>query len=78
VNKRKRKAAAPRDTFGAQYIVKLDYQKPDGMWVFGHEEDVFVPVSIYATGKNKHKAARAIALRKYKDRTCRIVSVTYA
>ena len=63
------------DTFGEQYEVSLDYQKPDGYWVCSHLEHVSVPVKHGVNEKNNHAAAEAIAKQRFPK--CRINSVTY-
>jgi hypothetical protein len=75
--KRGRMLAAPPllGTFGEQYEVSLDYQKPDGCWVCSHQEHVSVPVAHGVNEKNNHAAAEAIARQRYPK--CRINSVTY-
>ena len=63
------------NTFGEQYEVSLDYQKPDGYWVCNHKEHVVVQAEHGVNEKNNHEAAEAIAFRRYNK--CRINSVTY-
>lgn len=58
-----------------QYIVKLNYQKPDGYWVVGHEEEVSVLVNHKMQEKNNHDAAEVLAKLKFPG--CHIVSISY-
>lgn len=53
------------DTFQEEYIVILDYQKPDGFWVWGHREEVFVTVRHGIKEKNNHAEAEKIAKNKF-------------
>lgn len=62
-------------TFKETYNVKLNYQKPDGYWVIGHEEVFQVEVRHGVKEKNNHDKAEAIALLKYPGAV--IVCVTY-
>jgi hypothetical protein len=75
--KRGRLLAAPPllGTFGEQYEVSLDYQKPDGYWVCSHREHVSVPVYYGVNERNNHAEAEAIAKQRYPK--CIINSVTY-
>jgi hypothetical protein len=63
-------------TFGELYIVKLNYKKPDGYWVYGHEEDVVIEVQHGVNEKDNHDEAEAEARRRFPG--CRVVCVTYA
>ena len=62
-------------TFQEAYAVKLNYQKPDGYWVFGHIEDVFVEVEHGKNEKNNHDKAEVLAMKKFPN--AKIVSVSY-
>jgi len=63
------------DTFGEQYEVCLDYQKPDGFWVMNHKEEVRVQVCRGVNEKDNHVAAEEIARQRFPG--CRINCVTY-
>jgi hypothetical protein len=62
-------------TFQELYIVKLNYQKPDGYWVVGHKEEVLVPVVHGVNEKANHGNAAALARKTFPG--CVIVSVDY-
>ena len=61
--------------FKESYVVKLNYQKPDGYWVVGHIEEVFVDVEHGVNEKNNHAKAEKMALKKFEN--AKIVSVSY-
>lgn len=63
------------NTFQEAYAVKMNYQKPDGYWVVGHVEDVFVEVEHGKNEKNNHSKAEALARKKFPN--AKIVSVSY-
>ena len=63
------------NTFKEAYAVKLNYQKPDGYWVVGHIEDVFVEVEHGVDEKKNHTKAERLALKKFPK--AKIVSVSY-
>jgi hypothetical protein len=63
-------------TFKEEYIVILDYKKPDGFWVISHELTVFVDVEHGINEKNNHDKARRIAKKQFPG--CRIKNVIYA
>lgn len=57
------------------YRVKLDYPKPDGLWVHSHVEEVPVELPPGAPEKCNHSLAEQAAKKKFPG--CRIVTVTY-
>ena len=61
--------------FLEHYLVKLNYQKPDGYWVVGHEEEVLVPVNHKMVEKGNHNWAAEMAKQKFPG--CQIVRVSY-
>lgn len=73
--KRQLKESLSGNTFGEEYLVNLDYKKPDGYWVIGHEETVVVRVEHGVNEKNNHDEAKAIAKSRFKE--CRINKVNY-
>lgn len=62
-------------TFGELYWVKLNYQKPDGLWVFGHTEEVVVRVRHGIKEKDNHREAERIAKSRFPR--CEIKAVIY-
>lgn len=69
------KKGTPPATFGEQYEVSLDYQRPDGFWAHSHKHFVRVFIKHGVNEKNNHEAAKEIAQRDFPG--CRINSVTY-
>lgn len=66
-----------KQPYREEYIVKLVYQKPNGLWVHGHEETVMVEIKEGMHEKDNHEKAEQIIAEKYKHCKYRIVSVTY-
>lgn len=64
-----------KNTFKEWYWVKLNYKKPDGYWVVGHVEEVFVEVEHGVNEKANHKKAKEIAEKRFPG--CKIVTVIY-
>jgi hypothetical protein len=62
-------------TFSEQYVVSLDYKKPDGYWVRNHKEPVSVQVQHGVNEKNNHAKAEAIAKSRFPG--CQINYATY-
>ena len=57
-----------KDLDHAQYIVVLDYQKPDGYWLVGHREEVEVPYDPKTENeKDLHERASNIVMEKYSN-----------
>lgn len=69
------KKKKPSDIFQEEYLVNLDYQKPDGFWVCSHIDYVYVTVRHGVNEKDNHAEAEAIAKKKYK--ICKINRVIY-
>lgn len=61
--------------FQEEYLVNLDYQKPDGYWVCSHEELVRVPVQHGVNEKNNHDQAENIAKIIFPG--CRVNKIMY-
>lgn len=64
-----------KNTSMEQYFVKLNYQKPDGYWVFGKIIEISVEVVHGVNEKNNHDEAIRVAKLEYPG--CEIVSVSY-
>lgn len=56
-----------KDFFDEQYIVVLNYKKPDGNWVWSHKIDVFVSVRHGINEKNNHEKAERAAKKLFRD-----------
>lgn len=65
----------PSGTFGEEYWVIIDYQKPDGFWVISHKVEVRVPVKHRVNEKNNHGKARKMVEKVYPG--CRVTNVIY-
>lgn len=57
-----------------EYLVKIDYPRPDGYWVCSHEAIIEVPVPWDAEDGGRHEEARQIARKKWPG--CHIKKVT--
>lgn len=64
-----------KTTITEDYEVRLDYQKPDGYWVFSHRERVTVQSMHGVDEKDNHAAAEAVAKQKFPG--CRVSCVKY-
>lgn len=63
------------DTFTEEYTVKLNYQKPDGYWVWGHEAQINVQCQHGVDEKCNHEKAKKLAQKKYPG--CQVTTVIY-
>ncbi len=65
----------PPAHFEEQYLVSIDYQKSDGLWVHNFEVVVLVSCQHGVGEKNNHDKAVTKVLEAYPN--CRINQVTY-
>jgi hypothetical protein len=75
IRKQHKKRIKHPDILLEGYTVRLNYQKPDGFWVTGHEEQVDVPLKPHDLEKQSHAVAEQMARARYPG--CKIVSVIY-
>ena len=65
----------PPAHFGEHYLVSIDYQKSDGLWVHNFEVYVLVICQHGVNEKDNHGKAAIKVLEAYPN--CRINQVTY-
>ena len=53
-----------RDCFEEEYLVKINYQKPDGYWKVGHIESVCVKVKHGVNERANHEEAAKLMKEK--------------